>query len=221
MTATGQVLAVLGLAGTGKSVAVGYLQRVYSVDPVYFGGVVIGEVERLGLPITPDNERVVREDLRRQEGMAVMARRSLPAIESSLRSHGVAVVDGLYSGAELDLLHGEYDARLVTIAIHADRSVREARLGARVVRPLSPEEMRARDRAEVEALDKARPIVLASVQLTNNGTEAQLEAKLARLVDRLRGGSAGDPDQDPAVQAGHGELTAGADGVSVELPRGR
>lgn len=189
MTATGHVLAVLGLAGTGKSVAVGYLQRAWSVDPVYFGGVVIGEVERRGLPVTPDNERVVREDLRRLEGMAVMAKRSLPAIESSLDAHGIALVDGLYSGAELDLLHQEFGSRLVTIAIHADRAVRESRLAARAVRPLTPEEMLARDRAEVEALDKARPIVLASVQLTNNGSQEELEEKLARLVDHLRGES--------------------------------
>ncbi|MGC4113018.1 MAG: hypothetical protein QM747_21895 [Nocardioides sp.] len=187
MTVTGQVLAVLGLAGTGKSVAVGYLQREWSVDPIYFGGVVIDEVGRRGLAVTPENERVVREDLRRQEGMEVMARRSLPAIESSLRAHGVALVDGLYSGAEFDLLHAEYGAQLVTIAIHADRAVREARLGERVVRPLTPDEMLARDRAELEALDKARPIVLASIQLTNNGTPEQLEEQLSLLVARLRG----------------------------------
>jgi dephospho-CoA kinase len=147
---------------------------------------VISEVERRGLPVTPENERVVREELRAQEGMDVMARRSLPAIEASLSAHGVALVDGLYSGAELDLLLARYGADLVTIAVHADRAVREARLAERAVRPLTAAEMLARDRAELEALDKAGPIVLATVQVTNNGTTAELEGKLADVVEQLR-----------------------------------
>jgi dephospho-CoA kinase len=182
----GAVIAVLGLAGSGKSVAVGHLEKSLGAETIYFGGVVIAEVERRGMPVTAENEREVREELRAEDGMAVMAKRSIPAIEQSLETHGVALIDGLYSGAELDLLSERYGSRLVTVAIQADRSVREERLATRPVRPLTAAQMLARDIAEISALDKARPIVLATIQITNNGSTEDLEAELERVVAKSR-----------------------------------
>ena len=58
---TGRVLAVVGLAGTGKSEVVRLITEKQAFTVVYFGGVVLEEVERRGLEVNQTNERTVRE----------------------------------------------------------------------------------------------------------------------------------------------------------------
>ena len=129
----------------------------------------------------------MREDLRAQEGMAVMAKRKLPDIRAALDTHGKVLIDGIYSYSELKLLREEFGDALAIIAIHASRAVRAERLAARPVRPLTRAEMDARDAAEVEALEKAPPIALADHHVVNDGTTADLSTGLTRIYERIAG----------------------------------
>ena len=96
---TSTVLAVVGLAGAGKSSVAETLATMFACDTVYFGGVIIDEVRRRGLPVTPATERTVREDLRRQAGVDAVARQSLSRIQRSLEANTHVVVDGVYTNA--------------------------------------------------------------------------------------------------------------------------
>ncbi len=176
------ILAVVGLTGVGKSEATRLLVEKYSYSTVYFGGVVIDEVRRRGLAVVPDNERIVREELRAAEGMDVMAARSIEPIRKQLDDYGRVAIDGLYSTAELSLLRAKFGSLLVTLAIHAPRWLRAQRLGSRSVRPLTPAEMDERDRFEIMNLDKAPPIVLADLHVVNDGTTEQLAEKIYSIV---------------------------------------
>jgi len=54
-----KIVAIVGMCGSGKSIASEYYEaRGYK--KVYFGGVVLEEVKKLGLDITPENEKYVR-----------------------------------------------------------------------------------------------------------------------------------------------------------------
>jgi dephospho-CoA kinase len=179
------VLAVVGLAGTGKSEVVRHLVEERGCASVYFGSVVLDELKRRALPIKPANEQAVREALRRAEGMHVMAARSLPQIRQ-LRDAGLSVViDGLYSDAERHLLQSEIGDALTILAVHAPRWLRARRLATRPVRPLTAIEMDERDDAEVRALDKATPIALADVHVVNDDDIAALKAGVARSLSPL------------------------------------
>lgn len=178
------VLAVLGLSGTGKSQAVEHLRSRLDAGVVYFGGVVVDEVRRRGLDVNEENERTVRKDLRDAHGMGVMAARSLPVIQQHHDEGRNVIIDGLYSGEELRILT-ESCPGLVTVSVHADRPVREARLASREVRPLTAAEMAARDQAEIRQLDKAEPIVIADHHVVNNGTVEDLHAALDAVLDRV------------------------------------
>jgi dephospho-CoA kinase len=175
-------IAVVGLAGTGKSAVTRLLVDEHGYVPIYFGGVVVGEVRRRGLDVTEANERVVREELRETHGSAVMAQLSLPAIEEALGAARPVVIDGVYSGAEWELLRLRLRVPLRLVAVHASRRLREERLAARPERPLSPAELRSRDLREVETLDKAVPIALADHHLINNRGLAELHAGLLGVL---------------------------------------
>lgn len=184
------LLAVVGMAGSGKSTVVRVLQDVYQSPTVYFGGIVLDELRARGLPSTQESEAIVREDLRREHGMGAMAILAAPALGGMLaRESTLVLIDGLYSGAELFELKGRFQQDLVTLAVHAKRSVRESRMASRGTRSLSPEELLARDIREIERIDKATPIALADLHVLNDGTEGELAEAAVAAVNSVLSGS--------------------------------
>jgi dephospho-CoA kinase len=147
-----------------------------------------------GLPRTHDNERLVREDLRASEGMAVMAKRSVPVIREHLAAGRKVAIDGIYSMAEVEVLREALGNELFIIAIHAPKALRQARAAVRGERPMTPEELDARDAKELEALDKARPIVLADTHVVNGGDERD-------LARRIFGALSDSPEQRDAQRS--------------------
>jgi dephospho-CoA kinase len=177
---------VVGLAGTGKSSVVAILREVLEVPVVYFGGVVVAEVQRQSLPVTEATERRVREQLRSDLGMSAIAQLALEQIDSQLQEFGCVIIDGLYSYAEYELLQERYFNQVKLIAVHASKSQREKRLAKRKVRPLSAEEMHSRDLREVRTLDKATAIALADWHLVNNSTIDSLRHHVKRTMTAVQ-----------------------------------
>ena len=161
-------IAAVGLAGTGKSTFVNYLATQTQWPTVYFGGQVLKEVNARGLDPTPENERLVREDLRRIHGSAAMAKLALADVDLGASRAQPLIIDGLYSDAELTFLRKQLGDRLLVIAIHASFETRARRLANRPSRPLTAVEIRQRDRAEVEHINKAPPIALADKHFVND-----------------------------------------------------
>ena len=58
-----KVLAIVGMCGSGKSVACDILEKK-GYKKVYFGGVTLDELKKAGLEDTPENEKMMRESLR-------------------------------------------------------------------------------------------------------------------------------------------------------------
>ncbi len=176
------ILAVVGLAGAGKSEAARLLVDSYGYRAVYFGGIVVGEVQRRGLPLQPASERAVREELRAAEGMDAIAARSIQPIREYLDGGENVVIDGLYSTAELARLRAEPGWDVVTLAVHAPRWLRKKRLRVRPVRPLTATEVDERDWFELRNLDKAPPIVLADLHVVNDGGVGQLAQNIGKSI---------------------------------------
>jgi len=182
----GMVIATVGLCGTGKSETTEFIERHYGFDTVYFGGRVLEEVRRRDLEVNKDNERLVREELRRDSGMAVMAILSLPKIHASLAADRSVVIDGLYSYAEYVYLKQELGDQFSVVAIHAPKALRYERLGARPVRPLSAQQVDERDIAEIRNLEKSDPIVLADHHLVNDADLDHLRAQIKKVMEAAR-----------------------------------
>ncbi len=177
------VIAVVGMTGSGKS-EVARMFRENGYLSVRFGDITDEEVKRLGLPLNEANERAAREALRREHGMDAYAKLSLPRIDEGLKRTSVAV-DGLYSWEEYRLMKEYYGDRLIVVAVWSPPSVRYARLGTRRVRPLTPEEARSRDYAEVENLNKGGPVCMADFTILNDGGLDEMKPQVKRILETM------------------------------------
>ncbi len=178
-----RIIAFVGMPGSGKSTCADFFKGK-GLDEIYFGGIVIDTVKERGLKVNEKNERTVREELRQKEGMAVMAIRSLPKINTSLKKQSV-VIDDMYSFDEYKLLRKTYGHRLMVIAVVAPLRVRQDRLVNRPERPLTPDEVCSRDFAQIENLDIGGSIAIADYYLLNDGTTLELTKKLNILHEKI------------------------------------
>ena len=179
----GQLLAIVGMPGAGKSVVVDCL-RGKGWTVVHFGGVTMRELERRGLAVSETNERAVREDLRKRHGMEAFAKLSMEELLNGL-SKGPTVIDGLYSWSEYKFLRKKLSKRFCVVAIFTPKHTRYERLMNRRVRPLSYKEAEARDFAEIENLEKGGPIAVADYTIQNAGSLESLYSEIDSLLDSL------------------------------------
>ncbi len=179
----GKIVAVVGMCGSGKSVATEVFTKA-GFKSVYFGGVTMEELEKRGLPKLEANERAVREQLRAEHGLAAYAVLLYDRIKAYSEEGGV-VLDGLYSWSEYKYLKERFGDSLSVLAIVTDRGLRYSRLTSRTVRPLTNDEARARDYAEIENLEKGGPISIADRYITNNGTADELVKAIEAYIAEL------------------------------------
>ncbi len=176
-----KIIAIVGMCGSGKSVACEVLENL-NYQKVYFGGVTMDILKEKGMAVTPENEKIIRENLREEYGMAAYAIKLLPKIEKLVKENNV-VLDGLYSWDELKILNEKFD--VITIAVIADKKLRYERLKSREIRPLNELEAKNRDISEIENLAKGGPIVFADYYILNNGTKKDLEERLKEILNNL------------------------------------
>lgn len=172
------LLAIVGMAGSGKSEVVKFFRDI-GYESLRFGQIVIDECLRRGLEINADNERAVREDLRKQ-GLDIIAKLSLAKLESLCQGNKKVVVDGLYSYSEYLTLSKYFNLTIVNV--FTDRRLRYDRLGRRTVRPLTAIEAAERDHLEIVNLEKGGPIALADYTIVNNGSLEELYSQLEGLT---------------------------------------
>lgn len=177
----GKIIAIVGMCGSGKSIASKYFEDL-GYKNVYFGGVTMEKLKEAGLEVTPENEKMMREKLRRELGMGAYAKVLLPRILELSKDYDV-VLDGLYSWSELKILEEEFDMR--TIAIVCDKNLRYDRLSKRDVRPFNNEEAKKRDITEIENIEKAGPIAYADYFIYNNGSMEEYYKRLDEIIKLL------------------------------------
>lgn len=181
---TPRSLALVGMPGAGKTLCAKHLE-----DQGYFqfrfGGIIEDEVVRRGLPVIPENERIVREEFRANEGMDAIAKRALPHLKAALETHTSVIIDGLYSFSEYKLLRHELGMDMVVVAIVCPRGLRYERLAARPVRPLTQKQAEDRDWQEIEKLEKGGPIAIADHFLMNHTSTEHLLQQLDALMQTL------------------------------------
>lgn len=177
----GKIVAIVGMCGSGKSIASKYFEDL-GYKNVYFGGVTMEKLKEAGLEVTPENEKMMREKLRRELGMGAYAKVLLPRILELSKDYDV-VLDGLYSWSELKILEEEFDMR--TIAIVCDKNLRYDRLSKREIRPFNNEEAKKRDITEIENIEKAGPIAYADYFIYNNGSMEEYYKRLDEIIKLL------------------------------------
>ena len=172
------------MTGSGKSeVAARFADAGFT--RIRFGDITDEEVKARGLLLTEENERAVRESLRRDFGMAAYAVKNRPKIDDALARSDV-VVDGLYSWEEYLFLKEAYGEDLVIVAVWSSPETRYSRLAERQVRGLTREEASGRDRAEIENVNKGGPIAMADFTILNESSIEYLFAETDRIITGVK-----------------------------------
>lgn len=178
------LLALVGMPGAGKSEAASYIAEK-GIPFVRFGELTDEGVKTMGLPLTLDNERLFREKIRKELGMAAYAIKAKPKLEELLRNNSMVAIDGLYSWEEYIYLKKEFP-NVILIHVYADRQKRYERLSARTVRKVPYEECYSRDVSELSTLNKGGPIAMADYLIENNNDNiADLHQKIDDLLAHL------------------------------------
>ncbi len=182
-------IAIVGMAGAGKSVIADELiRRGYQF--FRFGQVTMDILKERGLSPTEENERAIREGVRKEHGMGAYAILNLPKIDRYLNNGHVAG-DGLYSWDEFKILKEKYGDIMYVVAVYAPPELRYERLSQRKLRendkdmrnrPMTREQARSRDFAEIENIAKAGPIAMADFTLVNTGNVEELMNQLEKIL---------------------------------------
>ena len=186
------IVAISGMPGSGKSTAI-KIAKDLGYSCIRFGQLTIDTVRERGMVVTPENEQIVREDLRQKHGMAAYATLNLPTIEQMLEQ-GDVVIDGLYSWSEYKVLKEKYGDRLTMLAIHVPPKIRYRRLSERKTdendtalnnRTISKEDAMKRDVAEIENIEKGGPIAMADHMIVNTKGYDDFVAELNQFYQSL------------------------------------
>ncbi len=179
------ILAIVGLAGAGKTEATEYVFKKTNWPKVYFGQIVLDEVKNRGMEINEANERTVREDLRKNHGMAAMAILSAPKIKELAAVSPHVLVESMYSWEEYAVLKREFGENFKVLAIFASPQTRTARMAVRPIRPLTSQELESRDYSQIENLHQAGPIARADWMVVNEGSKEELYQKIDAVIEAL------------------------------------
>ncbi len=179
-----KVVSIVGMAGSGKSEVARMFER-NGFGKIRFGDITDEEIKKRGLELNEENERYIRQQLRKEHGMSAYAKLNLPRIDDSLKSSDV-VIDGLYSWEEYALLKNRYGDRFHVVAVWASPKTRYQRLARRRIRPLTVEEAASRDTAELENTNKGGPIAMADFTIINETSLEDLKQETERIISALR-----------------------------------
>ena len=182
-----KILAVVGMSGSGKSVAVDYLTSK-GYPRVYFGGMIYKEMEKRGIIRTEDgeSEKKFREEIREKEGKDWVVRQVIAEVKDLIAAGQKRIIlDGVYSWTEYKILKHEFPKNLTFISIVTDKKLRYDRVSKRPGRAFDGAAIRERDRSEIENLEKGGPIAAADYFVLNNGTIEDCETRLNDVLKEI------------------------------------
>jgi dephospho-CoA kinase len=180
------LLALVGLAGAGKTTAIRILESKGVGSRYYAGQVVQDALRSRGLQITPANEKSVRSELRKDGGMDVFAKLALPMIREQSRL-GTVLLDAVYCVEERDFYRATFGVDLKIVAVNTMQQIRAERLAFRADRPISIEDLTIRDSLELSSYRIGEVIETADYSIGNNGPLSELETALGQIVELLAG----------------------------------
>ena len=179
-----KVVSIVGMTGAGKS-EVARLFEKNGFIKIRFGDITDEEIRKRGLELTEENERYIRELLRKEYGMSAYAILNLSSVDLARKQSDV-VIDGLYSWEEYTFLKTYYGEDFYVVAVWASPRARYARLSSRVNRSLTLEEAASRDRAEIENTNKGGPIAIADFTVINESSLQALDKEVRKVISRLK-----------------------------------
>jgi len=174
------IIGLTGPAQAGKSTVAEYLVRNYGFKELSFSEDVLDPIlKERGIPITKMNRSKLGDELRRKEGMDVLARRLLTKMD-----YPRIVVSNFRSPEEVEFLKNR-TARFYLIRIDADPKIRFSRRGK--LDPQTEKEFFARDERDAKNKGMEKVFKMADYTIDNNGPLEKLYEQVDELMDEILG----------------------------------
>ena len=182
-----KVIAIVGMAGAGKSVATEHLKKKFSWPNVYMGEPTFDRIKEEGLEVNYENEKICREKIRAELGMGGYATLCLPKIKEKLENADVCLVESMYSWDEYKIYKEEFGDNFYCIAVFANPEIRFDRLTKRTnERPIkSLKEFIERDYTEIEGTQKGGPIARADFMALNETSKEDYINQIDNFINKI------------------------------------
>ncbi len=181
-----KLICLVGLAGSGKSTVKDIITREYNIPSIRFGDITEKIIKEKKLELNEENEKRVREEIRKKYGMEAYAKLNLEKIKDLFNKSDVVLVDGLYSWEEcLYLKDTLNDTEIFLLAVISDKRTRYYRISERKDRRLRYEDVYIRDLNELKKLNKSFPIVLADYFIENNYSLKKLNENVEKVMKKI------------------------------------
>lgn len=175
-TKVAEILAFVGLTGSGKTVAVNYLTEK-GYPKVNFDGFIFDN------NLNPDEKLTTYKDLISKNGKDFLALKIIGQMHDLINAgqHKI-IIDGPLSWTEYKALKHEFPGCITTIAIVTSRHLRHSRLINIPNRDIHQDDVDKQDWFEIEELEKAGPIAIANFYIKNNKDLNSLYKRLDKLL---------------------------------------
>lgn len=174
------IIGFCGLPGSGKSTALEAIEDLGKI--INMGNIIREEASNQNLKPTGENLGKIAKNLRKEEGPAVIANKTIEKIKDL--SEQVIFVDGLRSVAELNEFRKHWEFPLIAVILEEDKRLKRIKERGRKDDSKSIEQIKKRDKREKrfgleELIDKA------DYTISNNSTKTNLEKKTRELVLKI------------------------------------
>jgi len=175
-----KVIAWVGYPASGKSLA-SDVARSMGIPVIVMGDIVREEVRRRGLEPNDANTGAVADDLRKEEGMDAIAKRSIPRI---MEKGNIVVVDGVRGIAEVNRFKETFkdDFILVGILSSFDTRFRRMQGRGRGDDHLTEDEFRQRDERE-ERWGLREAIAASDIMIRNDGDPETFTQRIKEILE--------------------------------------
>jgi len=176
------IICLAGMPGSGKSVVV-EVAKESGYDIIVMGDVIREEAERRRLEPNPENLGKIMLELRRNEGTAVIAKRSIPKIKKTTRSK--IIVDGIRSLSEVEEFKRTFP-KFCFIGVHSSPEARFKRVyrRRRSDDPENWEIFHERDMREL-SVGLGDAIAMAEYIIINEGKLVAVKEKIREILRRI------------------------------------
>lgn len=169
-----------GLPGSGKSTALEAIEDLGVI--VNMGNIIREEASNQNLKPTDKNLGKIARNLRKKEGPAVIAKKTIDKIKNL--SKEVIFVDGLRSVPELNQFREHWQFPLIAVILEEDKRLKRIIERGRKDDSKSIDQIKKRDNRE-KGFGLENLIEKADYNISNNSTKANLKEKTRTLVIKL------------------------------------
>lgn len=186
-----KIIGVVGQIASGKGMLVNYLTSYFDFISFSLSSIVHTELEKKGIKkYTRQTLQDIGDELRREEGANVLARRTLNRLNQLNRPENI-VIEGIRNTAEVEFL--KKNPNFVLIGVKASRRLRFRRLLSRGKKwdPQTYEDFLKVDRRDLgigqnkSGQQVGKCLAYCDYVLTNNKDVKDFEGKIRELMKKI------------------------------------